>query len=326
MATIKDIANEAGVSPAAVSRVLNHDATLSINEETKRRIFEVAEALNYTKHHKKKPRQNKRIGLIQWYQPEEELEDIYYLAIRLGIEKRAEELSVELVKCDIESLDKENVDGLLALGKFDKVEIEKMALAVETIVFIDFDATSNGFSSVIVDMNQAIQQVVSLIKEKNYHSVGILQGIEYTKTLHEPVEDYRLVHLQHNLEKYHSLDCILQTSFSVASGYETMTQYIEETPREKFVDVFFAESDAIAVGALRALTEKGLTVPKDVALISFNDISVAKYLTPSLTTIQVPTEVMGSLAVSHLLTLLDTEIDAPIKMEVVTKLVKRQTH
>jgi len=326
LATIKDIANEAGVSPAAVSRVLNHDATLSINEETKRRIFEVAEALNYTKHHKKKPRQTKRIGLIQWYQPDEELEDIYYLAIRLGIEKRAEELAVELIKCDIESLDKENIDGLLALGKFDKVEIEKMASVVETIVFIDFDATSYGFSSVIVDINKAMQQVVSLIEEKNYHSIGVLQGIEYTKTLHEPVEDYRLAHLQHNLEKHHSLDCILQTSFSVVSGYDAMAQYIEETPREEFVDVFFAESDAIAVGALRALTEKELTVPKDIALISFNDISVAKYLTPSLTTIQVPTEVMGSVAVSHLLTLLDTEIDIPIKMEVVTHLVKRQTH
>lgn len=53
MATIKDIAEKAGVSPASVSRVLNYDATLSINDESKRRIFEVAEELNYTKHQKR---------------------------------------------------------------------------------------------------------------------------------------------------------------------------------------------------------------------------------------------------------------------------------
>ena len=53
MATIKDIAQQAGVSPATVSRVLNHDNDLSVGEDTKKRIFEAAEALNYTKHHKK---------------------------------------------------------------------------------------------------------------------------------------------------------------------------------------------------------------------------------------------------------------------------------
>ncbi|MGX6965737.1 LacI family DNA-binding transcriptional regulator [Vagococcus teuberi] len=326
MATIKDIANKAGVSPAAVSRVLNHDATLSINEETKRRIFEVAEALNYTKHHKKKPKQTKRIGLIQWYQPEEELEDIYYLAIRLGIEKRAEELSVELVKCEMDSLGKEEIDGLLALGKFDEVEIKKMSDVVETIVFIDFDASHYGFSSVIVDMNQAMSLVAGLIEEKGYQSVGILQGLEYTKTLHEPIEDYRLNKLTHQLPQNVTIDTVLQTTFSVESGYKIMKDYLEGTFPEKFVDIFFAESDAIAVGALRALNEKGIKIPKDIALVSFNDISVAKYVTPSLTTIHVPTESMGSIAVNQLLMLLDDDIPTSIKVEVETLLMKRQTH
>lgn len=326
MATIKDIANKAGVSPAAVSRVLNHDTTLSINEETKRRIFEVAEALNYTKHHKKKLKQHKRIGLVQWYQPSEELEDIYYLAIRLGIEKRAEELSVELVKCDLDSLDKESVDGVLALGKFDQAEIKKMSESNDAIVFIDYDASDDGFSSVIVDMSQAMKLVAELIAEQGYHSVGILQGLEYTKTLHQPIEDYRLNRLSDYLNDQASIDCVLETSFSVDSGYQSMMTYIENTEQEAFVDVFFAESDAIAVGALRALNEKNISVPKDIALISFNDISVAKYLTPSLTTVSVPTEAMGSLAVSHLLTLLDVELPTPVKLEVSTKLIKRETH
>jgi len=326
VATIKDIANQAGVSPAAVSRVLNHDASLSINEETKRRIFEVAEELNYTKHHKKKTKNPKRIGLIQWYQPSEELEDIYYLAIRLGIEKRAEELSVELIKCGIDTLNKEELDGILALGKFDEEEIEKISSIQKKIVFIDFDATDFGFSSVVVDVDKAMKSVAELISEREYHSVGVLHGLEYTKTLHKHVKDNRLNKLSYYLGESSSLDCVLETSFAINAGYDTMKSYIDNTPKAKFVDVFFTESDAIAVGALRALNENGYSVPGDVALISFNDISVAKYLTPSLTTVRVSTEVMGSLAVSHLLTLLDSGIEEPIKLEVSTQVIKRKTH
>ena len=88
MATIKDIANLAEVSPATVSRVLNYDMELSVSQETRQKIFEVAEQLNYTKH-KNKKKEVMTFRLVQWYDSEEELADLYYLAIRLGIEKKA---------------------------------------------------------------------------------------------------------------------------------------------------------------------------------------------------------------------------------------------
>lgn len=94
MATIKDIAKQAGVSPATVSRVLNYDSGLSVGQDTKKRIFEVAEALNYTKHQKKQKSEKQVVRLIMWYDSEEELDDLYYLAIRLGIEEKAAELNI----------------------------------------------------------------------------------------------------------------------------------------------------------------------------------------------------------------------------------------
>lgn len=98
MATIKDIAQLAGVSPATVSRVLNYDEKLSVGMETKQKIFEVAEHLNYKKHHKNLASEKQTIKLIQWYDTQEELEDLYYLSIRLGIEKKAEEANIRLIK------------------------------------------------------------------------------------------------------------------------------------------------------------------------------------------------------------------------------------
>ena len=83
MATIKDIAERAGVSSATVSRVLNFDASLSVADETKKRIFEAAEELDYRKRTSKKYAHQK-IAVIHWYTEKEELNDLYYLSIRLG--------------------------------------------------------------------------------------------------------------------------------------------------------------------------------------------------------------------------------------------------
>ena len=137
MATITDIATIAEVSISTVSRVLNYDPSLSVTEETKRKIFEAAEKLNYTKYkNKQKQRElpvdvpkkhNKSIGIVQWRMDDEELEDIYYMSIRLGVEKRAAELGCDLLK--ISNLDEsviQSVDGLLAIGKFTEERVKKL--------------------------------------------------------------------------------------------------------------------------------------------------------------------------------------------------------
>lgn len=89
MATMKEVAEKAGVSIATVSRVLNLDTTLNVSEETKQRIFETAEAMQYTTHHKKKEKRQLSIGIAQWYTHNQELTDPYYLALRLAVEKSA---------------------------------------------------------------------------------------------------------------------------------------------------------------------------------------------------------------------------------------------
>ena len=75
MSTIKDIAELAGVSVATVSRVLNYDETLNVQEETKKKVFEAAEQLEYHMKEKKKRRRKLKLGMICSYSPEEELED-----------------------------------------------------------------------------------------------------------------------------------------------------------------------------------------------------------------------------------------------------------
>ena len=88
MATIKDIAAKAGVSIATVSRVLNFDEAINVSDSTKKKIFEIAEQLDYVtlRERKSKKQDFLNIGIVHWYSDKEELEDPYYLSIRMGIE------------------------------------------------------------------------------------------------------------------------------------------------------------------------------------------------------------------------------------------------
>ncbi|STR20286.1 Evolved beta-D-galactosidase transcriptional repressor [Klebsiella oxytoca] len=103
MATLKDIATEAGVSLATVSRVLNDDPTLNVKEETKHRILEVAEKLEYKSTSSRKTQVHTvghhHILAIYSYQQDLEINDPYYLAIRHGIETQCEKLGIELTNC-----------------------------------------------------------------------------------------------------------------------------------------------------------------------------------------------------------------------------------
>ena len=100
MATLKDIAKLADVSIATVSRVLNQDENLSVTEETRHRILTAADEIGYTKHQKigNLKKEKHQVAIIQWVSEEDELDDIYYYNIRLGIEKRAQELDYEILR------------------------------------------------------------------------------------------------------------------------------------------------------------------------------------------------------------------------------------
>ncbi|EOL42833.1 LacI family DNA-binding transcriptional regulator [Enterococcus caccae] len=324
MATIKDIARLADVSPATVSRVLNYDPDLSVGIKTKQKIFEAAEELNYTKHTKNAKTAKIKLVLVQWYNESEELEDIYYLSIRLGIEKKAEEMNVELVKRSMDELENETANGILALGKFDKAEADYLFDKNPNLLFIDFDALDLGYNSLVIDFHQSMSSVLTYLTQHGHQKIGMIAGEEYTRGSHEFLEDKRLTFFKEILEQKEMLNeaFILSAPFTVVSGYEVMKQFLKEHPKE-FPSAFFASSDALAVGVLKAIQEVGLKVPEDISVIGFNDISVAKYVSPPLTTIKIHTEWLGELAIETILALIYEQAPIARKITIATELIER---
>lgn len=329
MATIKDIAKLAGVSPATVSRVLNYDESLSVGDETKRRIFKTAEKLNYSKHKKKNKEEHlNKIAIVQWYTEAQELIDLYYYSIRLGIEKRAQELGYEVVRIfHDDPLDAiQNVDGIIAIGKYSTNEIQQLDNLNANLIFVDSDSLSNGFSCVVTDFQNSVITVLDHFLEKGQKNIGLLAGEEHTSDNSQTLIDLRFTIFKDYLSRLnlYNHQNVYVGSFNPESGYKMMKKAIVELG-DNLPEAFFAANDAIAIGAVRALQEEKISIPDRVSIISFNDTSITKYVYPSLSSIKVFTEEMGVEAVNLLLDYIAHPFNVAKKVTLGTKLVLRDS-
>lgn len=298
MATIKDIAEKAGVSVATVSRVLNYDSSLSVSDETRKRVFEMAEELSYEKHNVRRDESNK-IALINWRTQEEELNDLYYMSIRLGIEERCAQLKLGLVKFfknSITELSKEKINGMILLGIYSKEEIAKFKDITPHIVFIDcLLSDEDTFDYVVFDHERATKKVIDYFLEKGHKQIGYIGG-NASSSYDSRRSTFKAYLKEKNLLRE---DYIYVGKFLVTDGYKLMQKAIAEHPQD-LPTAFFVGNDSMAVGCLRALHEARIEVPERVNIVGLNDISISQYMSPSLSTVKVYTELMGETAVDLL--------------------------
>lgn len=325
MATIKDIAEKVGVSIATVSRVLNYDTSLSVGDDTKKKIFKVAEELSYQKRRQRTP-VYRRIAFLHWVTEEEELDDIYYMSIRLGIEAKAEQHNIQLIryiKDDYNKISKD-VDGVIAVGRFSPDQINKLKEVSKNIVFIDSDPKDDDCDSVLIDFERVTTQILNYFFETGHTKIGYMGGYETSQgTI---TQDNREKYFRQYMEAHNLLDerYIYINSFTVKDGYRLMKQAIQEL-KDDLPTAFYIGSDPMAIGCLRALHEENIPVPDRVNLIGVNDISISKNLYPPLSTVKIETELMGETAVDLILERIISDRSVAKKVFVATKLNTRGT-
>ncbi len=331
MATIKDIAQIAGVSTATVSRVLNNDVSLSVAEETRKRIFEVAEQLKYKtiKQRNRNPKKRVKVGIIHWYSQKEEAEDPYYVSINKGIENECYNKKIETItifKNDNRYRLKESddLDGVIAIGKFSKEDIEEFSMYSRNIVFVDFSPDDKIYDSIVIDFKNAVNEVMEYLISLGHREIGFIGGREYVGINKDPIEDEReSTYLQITKEKgIYNPENVYLGSFSLNDGYNMMKKAIG---KDKVPTAFFVASDSMALGAIQALYEANINVPKDVSIFSFNDIPTAKYFIPPLSTVKIHTEFMGVTAVNLLLERIHEKREIPKKIIIPYQLMIRES-
>lgn len=328
MATLKDIAEKVGVSNATVSRVLNYDATLSVSEATRKQIFETAEMLNYSKYKKKIRKKVSTIAIVLWYTEQEELNDLYYLSIRLGVESKVQSKGYNIVRIFSSEIiePRTHFDGVIAIGKFSEPQIDTLRTISNVIVFVDFDTLDYGFDCVVTDFEQSVRKVVNHFIDAGIQEVGFLAGEESTSDHKLILKDPRLDLFKRYMKTRtgEMPKFIFTGSFSPESGYQLMKKAIQQAG-ESLPKAFFVANDAMAIGALRALQEEKIKVPDRVSIIGFNDISVAKYTFPTLSTVKVFTEMMGEQAVELLISNIESNSETARKVTLSTQLIVRDS-
>lgn len=325
MATLKDIAKEAGVSLATVSRVLNDDPTLSVKEETKHTILEIAERLEYTVLPQYRAQQNKKqhyhfLALYN-YCKTAEINDPYYLSIRYGIELQCEKLGIELSNCyeNTLHLDQNKIDGVLMVGNGTANMLKQIEKVCSNICYIDFSDRKKRFDSVDIDLTYITKEIIDYFIAQGYDRIGFIGGQDNVDS-----QDIR----ESAFTEYGVLKNVVKTediyhgNFSSSSGYELAKQMLDKA---NYPHALFVASDSIAIGVLRALHERNIAIPDDIALISINDIPTAKFTIPSLSTVRIHSEVMGSQGVNLLFERLRDQRKEPIQVLVSSQLILRGT-
>jgi len=317
MVTIKQIATSVGVSSATVSRVLNFDQTLSVSPQTRQAIIETAEALNYAT-----PRNRNRqaaalaaveenpavkLALVHFLAPEQELADPYYVSLRLGIERRCAALQIETTKMyhtdqlpDPKML--KAVSGVIAIGAHRPEEVAWLKRHARCVVFADFAPQDDAVDAVHADLALAMRKLLSGLTEAGYRHIGYIGWWDNVQDRSGESWGERgtaYVNWMREAGRFDPGICAFDRN-SEESGYHLTRQIMAHHRRP---DALIAGNDNMAVGAYRALHDLGLRIPDDLAVASFNDISVAQFLNPSLSTVHLPAEEIGETAVDQLLEL-----------------------
>lgn len=288
MATIKEIAEIVGVSSAAVSRVLNYDEGISVSDETREAIFAAAEKIGYKKRVIYPKIEN--VALLYFTDNEDELEDVFYHGVKDELIRQAKKMNIQLSiykrEDGMEAIPKE-LNAFIAVGWLDRNEIDRLYKICQKGVFIGTSPDEKLFDAVRPNMDSFLTQMVDYFVEKGHKSIGFIGGSDRNIDTGKPSMDIREWSFRQSASYYNCLNedyILISEKFTVAEGYRLGRELLKKGELPTAVCV---ASDTLAVGVLQALNEGGVQIPEQVAVFSINDVNIAKYLSPPLTTIHI---------------------------------------
>ena len=328
-ATIKDVALRAGVTPAIVSRVFNKDKTLNVKKETKTAVYRAIRELNYTPNsvaRNLRMHKSHTIGVLV-----ADIMNPFFTEIVKGVQQAADEQGYNIILCNtdddaekgkkyINVLSSQMVDGMiLGAGYVSDDEIallESMGTKYVLMNRITDDAAPYVRGNDFEGMRLAAKHLIGLGHQRIAH----LSGPLYADTGLKRLQGYRKALMDAGIT--YRPEYVLETQYDEKSGYETCRQLLglKEQPT-----AICAGNDMVAIGAMRAVKEAGLTIPGDISIVGYNDIWVAPLLSPPLTTVSYDLLNMGKVTFGLLLSLMKGNEDMQTKIILEPKLIVRES-
>ncbi|MEV4009768.1 LacI family DNA-binding transcriptional regulator [Nonomuraea angiospora] len=304
MARIKDVAAQAGVSVATVSRVLNDNP--SVTEETRNRVHDAMAALNYRPNavaRSLRTEATRTLGLI--------IGDIlnpFFAELARAVEDEAREAGYTVIignadeRADqqdhyVRTLLERRVDGLLICPTAEVTPlVEEVSQGERPLVFLDRTLTGVEVPSVRADGSTAIAELVAHLRALGHRRIAFVSGPSTLSTGRERTEAFLRAAAEHGLEV--PQEYVRVGDFRAGSGHRITSELLDlpEPPQ-----AIFLGDNLMALGALDAISERGLDIPRDVALASFDDVPWFNHVHPRITAISQPTAELGRRAVRVIL-------------------------
>jgi len=305
-ATIKDVAREAKVSVASVSRALNGGS--GVTAATSERIRAAADRLQYIPHAAARMLITRRTHTIGALLPDLYGEFFSELIRGIDLAARARGLhllvssshdGVEEAAAAVRSM-QGRVDGLLILsGRVDAAFLRANLPRELPVVLLNSAVKNPAYHVLNVDNHAGAVAMVTHLIQAGHARVAFIAGPEGNFDARQREEGYRAAMAKHAPKAPLN---ILAGDFSEESGYRAGRELLAQKVRPRAV---FAANDMMAVGCMTALKEAGVRVPQDIALAGFDDIPIARYVTPALSTVRVRIVDLGRNALEHLAGLLE---------------------
>lgn len=310
--TIKDVARAAQVSVATVSRTLNGHGNVA--EEVRRRVLAVAQDLRYTPHAAARSLSSRRTHTLGVVLPD--LHGEFFSELVRGVDQVAREHRLHLLVSSYHGRPEEQaaalramrgrVDGLLVMSPYVAAQapiVDELDAAMP-IVLINTQSAVPGLLSLSVDNYGGAQAMVEHLVDCGHRRIAFIAGPEDNFDAHERLRGYReaLARLLPDASEW-----VLPGQFDEASGHRAGQALLAAPQRP---DAVFAANDMMALGCLFSFVQAGLKVPDDIAVAGFDDIPLARYVHPTLTTMRVNIAELGARAARLLLTQLGTDAAA----------------
>lgn len=322
--TLKEIAQEAGVSISTVSRVVNKNAPGAASKDVQDKIWEIVRRTGYTPNSTARTLKlgdegtaapSRSIACL-FARTSDSTTDLFFSSLARSIEQEAFKRNYVL-KYSFSAFDTNHpntfrlitdnhVDGVVILGRCDKPLLKMLKQYFNYVAYTGLNKLEAKYDQIICDgclaAIAAVRHLIELGHKKIAYIGELQQENRYTGYCSE-LEAHRIP-----LKK----EYIANVTLSSEGGYQGAKKLLAAGCD---ATAFFCCNDITAIGAMRALREEGLSIPKDISLISIDDIDTAQYLTPMLTTVHIPVEEMGQMTAKILIDRIEGGHRLPIKME-----------
>lgn len=324
--TIKDVASRAGVSIATVSFVLNKHPGEVISERVKKKVWAAARALDY---HPSATaaglaRKRTRNVAIIFYKDEETISNQFYSFVIQGAIKEAIEKHYNLLfsymnetyrgYADLPKIIQEkNAEGALFMRQVHPKMIRAIQSRGIPVVLVDHFPPIKQVNSLQIDNRTGGMLAAQHLIELGHRRLAMIYAAKDRPSIDERVEGFRAAFEKYELSFSQRTNSFEARSLSFDGGYEVALQVLK---RQRRVTGLCCANDEMAAGVVRAAHQLGLKVPQALSVVGFDDITMANYTDPPLTTVGVVKEHLGRRAMTRLLELVEGT-DHEIKREVV---------